>query len=198
MTEKRGHHYSDRIYLRPLTEDDCNDRYLSWFKDPEVTRFLEVRGLTREDSIRHMKEGRETQSYFMYALCAKDNDLHIGNVKIGPIIRKHGVSDYSLIIGERAYWGKGYATEATILSTKVGFSEYGIRKFSSGPYSDHYGSLLMLMKAGWVIEGTLRGQLLWEGQVRDKICLAYFNPKYFGGSADQNIGKKTSGAQASV
>ena len=190
MTEKLKYHYSERLYLRPLTEDDCNERYLSWFKDPEVTRFLEVRDLTREDSIRHLKEGLQTQSYFMYALCTREGDLHIGNVKIGPIIRKHGVSDYSLVIGDRAYWGKGFATEATGLSTRVGFSEHGIRKFSSGPYSDHYGSMLMLLKAGWALEGTLRGQLIRNGQVLDKLCLAYFNPDYFpSGTAEASTRK---------
>ncbi|PTU32374.1 GNAT family N-acetyltransferase [Stenotrophobium rhamnosiphilum] len=191
MTEMQNYHYSERLYIRPLTEDDCNDRYLSWFKDPEVTRFLEVLDLTREDSIRHLKEGLATQSYFMYALCTRDGDLHIGNVKIGPIVRKHGVSDYSLVIGDRAYWGKGYASEATALSTRVGFSEYGIRKFSAGPYSDHYGSMLMLLKAGWVLEGTLRGQLVRNGKVLDKLCLAYFNPEYSPTGEDEASVQKT-------
>jgi [ribosomal protein S5]-alanine N-acetyltransferase len=178
MTNTQERFYSERLYLRPLREEDCTERYLSWFRDPEITRFLEVRELTREEVIRFLRDGMETKSYFMYALCAREGDLHIGNVKIGPINHRHGVSDYSLIIGEKAFWGKGYATEATKLSTSVGFSEHGIRKFSSGPYATHYGSLLMLLKAGWVIEGTLRQQFIWEGKITDKICLAYFNPKF--------------------
>jgi ribosomal-protein-alanine N-acetyltransferase len=177
MSDPRQTHHGERIYLRPMREEDCTERYLSWFRDPEVTHFLEARNLSRDDVIQHLRAGLATQSYFMYAVCTKDGDLHIGNVKIGPIRRLHGTSEYSLVIGDRAYWGNGYATEITALSMTVGFEQYGIRKFSSGPHASNLGSLLMLLKAGWQVEGVQKGQFLLDGKPTDKICCACFNPR---------------------
>ena len=34
------------------------------------------------------------------------NDLHIGNIKIGPIKRKDGKSDLVTVVGDNSYWGK--------------------------------------------------------------------------------------------
>ena len=35
------------------------------------------------------------------------NDLHIGNIKIGPIKRKDGISDLFTVVNDNSYWGKG-------------------------------------------------------------------------------------------
>ena len=32
-----------KIFLRPLTEDDCNKKYLKWLNDLNVNQFLETR-----------------------------------------------------------------------------------------------------------------------------------------------------------
>ena len=36
------------IYIRLLSKSDITERYLSWFKNDLVTRFLNVRNLSRE------------------------------------------------------------------------------------------------------------------------------------------------------
>jgi ribosomal-protein-alanine N-acetyltransferase len=98
-----------RVYLRELTHDDINDNYLSWFRNNEVTSFLEVDGnsLTYQMVSDYIDEGRNNGSYFMYAICLAENDLHIGNLKIGPINHKHRVADLVCVIGDRSQWGKG-------------------------------------------------------------------------------------------
>ena len=115
----------NRIFLRPLKEEDINENYLSWFDDEEVTRFLEVRGnsLTREKVIEHLNLGLETKSYYIYAICLNENKEHIGNLKIGPIDERHKVSDLVTVIGDRKYWGQGYGSEAIRLGIELAFEK---------------------------------------------------------------------------
>lgn len=168
-----------RIMLRELRPEDVNDTYLSWFQDSTVTEFLDSRRITKDDAINYMLLGRETRTYFMYAILAKDSGLHIGNLKIGPIQEMHGISDLVTVIGNREYWGKGLATEAIRLGSQVAFDVYGIRKLSGGIADGNIGSVKAYTKAGWVIEARLKGHHLINGEPRDRIVVSCFNPKFF-------------------
>jgi hypothetical protein len=47
------------VFLRLLREDDIDDRYLSWFRDPLITRYLEAKNLTREEALEHLHYGQK-------------------------------------------------------------------------------------------------------------------------------------------
>lgn len=168
-----------RVFLRQLHEDDVNETYLSWFQDASVTEFLDSKRITREDAVSYMRQGRETRAYFMYAVIAKVTGEHIGNVKIGPIQWAHLISDLVTVIGRREYWGKGFATEAIRLGSRVAFDTYGIRKLSGGIADGNIGSIKAYTSAGWIIEGRLAGHHLIQGEPRDRIIVSCFNPKFF-------------------
>ncbi|MHB8770853.1 MAG: GNAT family N-acetyltransferase [Syntrophales bacterium] len=167
---------SARIHLRELTHADVTDRYLSWFRDAEVTRFLEAHDLTYQEVIEYMDQGRKTGTYFLYAICVNENSLHIGNLKIGPLSQRHGVSDMVTVIGDKAYWGQGIATEAITLGVKIAFGRYHVRKLSASMYSDNIGSLKAYLNAGWFEEARLKAHGIVEGKLVDGVYVACFNP----------------------
>lgn len=170
----------ERVFLRSLEITDINENYLSWFKDEEVTKFLEVDGksLTKEEVIRYINEGKNSKSYFMYAICIKENNKHIGNLKIGPINYKHGISDFITVIGDRTQWGKGLASEAIRLGIKLAFEKFNIRKLSAGVYSDNVGSIKAYTNAGFIIEGTLKDHYVFKGKYQDRVMVSCFNPNF--------------------
>lgn len=180
MTDHKQIARGDRVYLRKLQHNDITERYLSWFKNPSATHFLEVRNLTYEDVKKYIDEGERTGTYFMYAICLTKNDLHIGNLKIGPISRKHMISDLVVVIGDTCYWGQGLATEAIKLGNTLAFEVYDIRKLSGHINSENIGSLRCYKNAGWVEEGRLVGHCILNGKISDSVCVSCFNPKYFG------------------
>lgn len=167
------------IYLRPLVEADVTPRYLEWLKDEEVHSFLEVRGddLVLDDIKKYIQKGPATGEYYMYAICDSSNDLHIGNVKVGPIISAHGVSDLPVVIGDKSYWGKGVATEAIRLGGIAAFDEHGIRKLQGQIYRENIGSLKAYCRAGWVAEGVVQGRYLVHGKPMDQVIVSCNNPK---------------------
>lgn len=170
-----------QVYLRELTEDDINDNYLKGFANDDVDSFLEVDGksLTRQDVISYIRQGKESKSYFMFAVCLRENDQHIGNLKIGPINYKHMLGDLVTVIWDRAQWGKGLATEAIKLGNKLAFEQFNIRKLNGGMYAGNVGSIKAYTKAGWIIEGTLQNHYLINGKLEDRVIVSCFNPCYF-------------------
>jgi [ribosomal protein S5]-alanine N-acetyltransferase len=171
---------STRVHLRELRHADVTDRYLSWFRDADVTRFLEVRDLKQQEVIEYMDYGRETGTYFMYAICINENNLHIGNLKIGPLSQRHALSDMVTVIGDKTYWGKGIATEAIEIGVTIAFDVYRVRKLSASMYSDNVGSIKAYINAGWVEEARLKAHGIIEGKLVDGVYVACFNPSFEG------------------
>jgi len=170
---------SERLLLQELEEKHIDDTYLSWFRDEEVTKFLEAKNLTRQVVIDHLRYGRETNTYYMYAIISKESSKHIGNLKVGPIVWKHRISDLVTVIGDRDYWGKGLATEAIKMGNRIAFEIHDLRKLSAGIYSDNVASIKCYLKAGWIIEAVFQGDFISNGKILDRICVSCFNLKYF-------------------
>jgi ribosomal-protein-alanine N-acetyltransferase len=167
--------------LRPLTENDFTERYLAWFRDPQVTRFLEASNITHEDAIAHLRQGQAGDKWRLYAICRADG-LHIGNVKIGPINRRHSYSDLVTVIGDRASWGQGYARNAIRMAMEIAFNELKLRKLSASIDSGNLGSIRAYTAAGFAIEATLLDQFMHEENGRlvlsNKVYVACFNPAF--------------------
>jgi RimJ/RimL family protein N-acetyltransferase len=168
---------ADRIFLRPLTENDIDDRYIAWFADPDVTQFIQSRNFSIEESQRYLRDGRLNRSYFLYAICLKETGTHIGNVKIGPINWPHLVSDLVTVIGQKDCWGKGLAAEAIALGSRMAVEEYGLRKLHGAILESNFGSIKAYTRAGWVVEGRLEGHYLVDGAPMDAILVSYFGPQ---------------------
>jgi RimJ/RimL family protein N-acetyltransferase len=170
---------SERLLLKELEEEHIDDRYLSWFRDEKVTKFLEAKNLTKQSVIDHFRYGKETNTYYMYAIISKDSSKHIGNLKVGPIEWKHRISDLVTVIGDRDYWGKGLATEAIKMGNRIAFDIHDLRKLSAGIYSDNVASIKCYLKAGWIVEAVFQGDFILNGKILDRVCVSCFNPKHF-------------------
>jgi [ribosomal protein S5]-alanine N-acetyltransferase len=168
------------LYLREVRCTDVNDNYYRWMNDPEVTQFLETRYLPR--SLENIKgfvsvmDGKAEEIFL--AICLKDDNRHIGNIKLGPMEWIHRVASISLLIGEKDCWGKGYATEAICLVCRLAFERLNLRKVKAGVYATNQGSIRAFHKVGFATEGVLRGEYVVNRQLIDHVCLGLFGDDF--------------------
>jgi ribosomal-protein-alanine N-acetyltransferase len=160
----------DTLILRPLEKRDVTERYLSWFRDEQVTLFLDAKNITRQEAIDYI----DRPEHFIYAACV--DGVHIGNLKVGPIKFRDMVSDLPLVIGDRSYWGKGLGTKFIIMGNNLAFTKHGIRKLSGGMPSNHHSSFKAYTRSGWYEEGRLKDHYFMGGRLWDRICVSMFNP----------------------
>jgi [ribosomal protein S5]-alanine N-acetyltransferase len=100
-----------KVALVDFSIKDINSEYLSWLNDIEVTQFSELR---------HVKQDFKTAADYirrMYELNNKifsiitPNEKHIGNITLRFDYENNNVA-ISILIGNKDYWGKGYAKDA--------------------------------------------------------------------------------------
>ena len=164
-----------RLSLRGLTEHDTEGPYFDWMNDAEITRFLESRYFphTRaslNNFVAAMADGRN----LLLGMFLKDEQKHIGNIKLGPINFLHRHASLGLLIGDKNEWGKGYACEAINAMTDYAFTQFNLNKVTAGIYSTNIGSIKTFEKAGFVKEGHFRNQLFSEGKWIDHLFVARF------------------------
>src|SRR5215204_5317858 len=97
---------TDAIELFLLLPEHATHEYVQWLNDPDVNRFLESRWSV---------QNRQSVAAFITAALADPKTLflgirsralnrHIGNIKVGPIDRNHGLGEVGIMIGDRAAW----------------------------------------------------------------------------------------------
>lgn len=169
---------SDRVFLRPMTDDDVTENYLEWFRNDDVTRFLSVDGktLNRQAVIEYASEGARSGSFFMQAVCLVEDGRQIGNLKVGPISLQHKTSDLVCVIWDRSQWAKGLATDAIRLGNRLAYDKYSVRKLTGSIMSDNVGSIKCYTRAGWIIEATLKDQYIVDGKLQNEVFVGCFLP----------------------
>lgn len=179
----------DRLYLRPLNAKDIDDRYLKWFEDDSLMLFYSGsrQKFTQERILEEISSGAEAGTRYVLGIFLKENDLCIGNIKVGPIIKEQKISDLIVLIGDRSYHGKGLAVDAITLGNRVAFEWLDIRKLYGGMYENNIASIKAYTRAGWVIEGRLKGHYWVNEAPMDRILVGCFNPKYFSTSEVERI-----------
>ena len=96
---------------------------------------------------------------------------HVGNIKLGPIDRHHGLAEIGIMIGERAAWGRGVASQTIERIVDIARAELRLRKLSAGCYLSNHGSARAFQKAGFAVEGRRSAHYLLDGLAEDAVIL---------------------------
>ena len=161
-----------RCALRLVTLDDGNERYVAWLNDPLVNRYLETRWTPQTlDSVRaFVADMLASPDRYLFAILHGPRAEHVGNIKVGPMNPHHSHADVSYFIGERSAWGRGLATDAIRVASRVGFDRLGLHRLQAGVYAGNVASARALEKAGYRFEGAWRAALAgpdgWEDVLR--------------------------------
>ncbi len=162
------------VFLRFLNLADVNDTYLSWLQDAEVMQGIATSGYTMENLRDYVSSRINNPSVAFFAICDRQSGTHIGNVKLDFYDEKARVSELGLLIGNKAYWGKGIGYEACKLALNYGFGAMGLRKIYLAVYGNNPNAKRLYEKLGFQLEGTLRKHVAVEGLYYDKYLMGIF------------------------
>lgn len=146
---------TENFTLRMLTEADANERYLSWLKDAEVTRTLDVDGDAQTlETIAEYIRSHDGQNSRLFGIFCKDGTF-IGthSFRVWPDDRRAYVG---VMIGDKDYWGKAVPLETRGAILDWAFFELGCVKIEASCDVNNYPALYNFKKQGWKTEGVRR------------------------------------------
>ena len=173
----------NRVILRPMRRSDIN-YFLKWFTDPEVTQYLAaiylpMTEMADEKFIEELGTSRsQTQVIFVIEATEGESNIPIGNTTLSAINPKDHLATFGIAIGEKAYWSKGYGTEAARLLVNYGFEQLNLHRISSGAVAFNERSIRMHLSVGFREEGRERELLFKNGKFHDYVIFGLLRAEW--------------------
>lgn len=166
----------DRIYLRPIQLSDAEDMH-EYASDEETTRFV----FDPHESLEDTKEN--IAKYFLasplgkYAIVLKESHKMIGTIDL-RVEEDHKKAEIGYTLS-KAFWNKGYMTEAGKLVVHLGFEVLGLERIFAFHDVRNAASGRVLEKLGMTYEGTIRNNRMSKGETITDKTYSIIKEDYF-------------------
>jgi RimJ/RimL family protein N-acetyltransferase len=161
------------VNLVDLIQEEYPTNYFSWMNDPIVTKYNSW-GLfpyTKRTANEYMKYLETTNDAIAWAVMVHTMDglIHIGNITLQYINWINRSAEMAIVIGEKDYWNKGYATEALTVLYNHGFHKLNLHRIWSGTAQTNIGMIKTFEKLGMAHEGTFMDAMFLDGVYTDIV-----------------------------
>lgn len=168
--------YGEKTRLRRIERQDI-PTFVRWFSDPEVREFLLInRPISTAEEERWFERKLEEGSE-IFAIETADG-THIGNIELMDIDSRHRHAELGVVIGEKAYWGQGYGSDAIRTLLRFAFEEMNLHRVSLRVYEDNARGINAYEKCGFRIEGRLREAIYRKGRYYDELIMGVLGPEF--------------------
>jgi len=156
------------ISIRPLKVTDAR-YYPKWLANPFISKFQ----FAQKPKRRTEKEQKEILSKILKNKNEKYFLILLGNCPIGTtsiiIDEKNKCGNFSIMIGARKEWGKGYGRKAIQLILNYAFYVLKLNRVELDVFSFNKRAINIYKKVGFKIEGKRRQKVFWNAKFYDEI-----------------------------
>ena len=165
----------NKLYLRELEAADL-DRTHEWLHRPDIYNKIGVQvPFTIEQQEQWFNNLKHDKSKIVFAICLKDDEIHIGNVSLDSIDYRHKNARFSIFIADGKDRGKGYGAEAIKLIETYAFNNLGLHKIWCKTDAEELLVQNFYQKAGYKKEGLLIEHESRNHVFIDKVIFAKIN-----------------------
>ncbi|MDP2894167.1 MAG: GNAT family protein [Sulfurimonas sp.] len=168
------------IYLRGLTLEDCDGDYPLWLNDETTCQYSEhhVFPYSRENAQEYISNLSLQKDKVMLAIVDKKSDKHIGNIAIFAISHLHRSAEFSIMIGNKDFQGKGYSKEASLMMLNHGFNTMNLHRIYSGTMQNNEPMKHLSLALGMKQEGVFRDEVYKNGKYHDTIRFSILKEEF--------------------
>lgn len=144
---------------------------LTWTNDADLARLLgRLRTVEPDEHERWFAGLAGRVDTIFFAIQTGSDEQHVGNVWLADIDRRHQKAEVRVVIGTSKHRGAGLGTRALDLIARYAFETLGLHRVYAYVMSFNPRARRSFEKAGFVLEGTLRGDR-WNGTGYDDTWL---------------------------
>jgi RimJ/RimL family protein N-acetyltransferase len=152
---------------------------IQWSKDGEFDRLLDGDPAylrTPKQEQEWLQDHLKEMCNFMIRTLADDRT--IGFVDLSGFDWAAGDAWVGIGLGERAFWGQGYGTDAMQIILRYAFEELNLRRVSLTVFEYNPRGIRSYEKAGFKIEGRVRQAINRSGQRWDIIFMGILRSEW--------------------
>lgn len=174
----------EHVRLRAVEPEDL-PRFVEWFNDPEVRRYLEMMlpmsMADEEDWYQEIRKQPPPERPFSIDIQVGDGWKHIGSCGFLHIDNVSRNAEFGISIGAREHWGKGYGTETVRLLLDLAFNTLNLHRVYLRVYAENSRGIRAYEKAGFKLEGRLREACFLEGSYQDVLFMGILKHEWQSG-----------------
>ncbi|HEU0132219.1 MAG TPA: GNAT family protein [Mycobacteriales bacterium] len=161
------------VRLRAPEARDVDD-FHAWFNDPEVTATLGARYPVTLRAEREWVEQHGVVSYGSAHFSIETLDgVLLGSCSLASTaVPENRGAELGITIGNKAYWGRGYGTDAVRTLCRFGFEEMNLHRIELLVFAHHAAARRVYEKVGFAVEAVAREAHWGEGRWYDDVHMA--------------------------
>lgn len=165
-----------QISIRKFEDRDVENK-VRWINDPRNHTYLHYDLPLEVEKTRKWFQSIKDRTDRYDAVIEADG-VAVGLIGLLGIDMRNRKAEYYVCLGEQAYRGKGIAGEATKLLLKYAFVDLNINKVYLYTEYDNLKARRLFEKAGFIQEGLLKEDLIYNGRRVDRYVYGYTKQAY--------------------
>ena len=158
---------TDRLYLRRFKYSDDDDMLKYWIADPKIQSMLSEPIYSTKEEVKELLDkyiiSYQNNDYYRWAIVEKESLACIGQIAIFLANEKNHWCEIEYCIGSQ-FHRKGFVTEATKAIMSFAFDKVNFHKIQVCHKEHNVASKGVILKCGFVYEGTLRDYFYMDGK----------------------------------
>jgi RimJ/RimL family protein N-acetyltransferase len=179
----------ESVRLTAMNAETAAEVFARWDRDSEYLRQLDSdpQWPNRAKKIKEAieKEQTEDPNTIAFSVRTLADDRLIGFVAFDGIDWRHGDTFVAIGMGEPAYRGNGYGTDAMRVMLRYGFMALNLQRIQLNVFSYNERAIKSYLKAGFSVDGRQRGMLRRDGQRWDFVYMSVLRDEWLGINHEQ-------------
>jgi RimJ/RimL family protein N-acetyltransferase len=169
------------VRLRATEPEDVQAVHY-WMNDPEVTEYLTARypRATSDDfwlAGASSSGGPNSFAVVRLAIETKGGE-HIGAINLHQIVPEDRRAGLGIIIGAKAYWGRGYGADAIETLLRFAFEEMNLHRVWLTVLDAHERGIACYRRCGFREETRMRKHIFRHGRYHDFIQMGILREEF--------------------
>ncbi len=169
-----------RLKLREIEKRDLI-LINQWRNDREVidhlgNNFLYISPIIDEKWLENYLSNRDKA--VRLAIIDLETEVHIGNVNLTSLHPINRTAEFSIFIGDKNFWSRGFGYEATMLMLAHGFKDLNLNRIHLTVLQKNTRAIKTYLKAGFKEEGTIREGVFKNGLFYNLIYMGILRKEF--------------------
>ncbi|MFC0525823.1 GNAT family N-acetyltransferase [Pontibacillus salicampi] len=175
----------EHVQLTAFEKEDLQT-IIQWHQDARFLRQFDAaiaKPKTMQEMEKWYEEAASSNDGFLFAIRTKETNTLIGYMELDSILWNQRNAWVSIAIGDDAYRGKGYGTEAMQLLMAFAFEECNLHRLQLTVFENNERALRMYERLGFTREGAFREYVYRDDRPVDMVLYGLLKREWKEGSA---------------